>query len=445
MANERQHTRFSPSRSEQFFLCPGSVNLLARTPSRPTSIYALEGEIAHTVLEAGLRNRLNNATDALEHTEFGMGVLEELYGEVVKNVNEFKASINDALDYVWNLVDTIEAAHGDAQLFIEVRVDPPITSSPGEAAGYCDIAIYSAKARHLWVIDYKHGAGVAKAAVGNTQVKQYAAGFLYDDSTPVDKNNVDHVTLAIIQPRAFHADGNIREYTTNPLELADYLIELDEKIEEAMRPDAPLVPGVEQCRFCDARSTCPAVEAKALAAVNTQFANVRDIAEPKLPAPSTLDIARLAYIAQVKPLIMAWFNDVDRHLYELMMNGTDIPGLKLVEAQARREWHGEEKERAEKLAAVIGCDVTELYRATFKTITDVEKMMVDAFKDRVGRGKKKQAAEDAKQMFAYFTTKQSSGNLSVVSEDDPRPPANRALSSFNQVVGLLPSPTNTQK
>lgn len=447
MAGERIHTRFSPSRSEQFFLCPGSVNLLARTPSRPTSPYAVGGDIAHAVLEAGLKNGCTNATQSIELTEYGLGVLEEMYKEAVPDIIDFKASINDALDYVWELMNSLNAQYGDAQMFVEVRVDPPISSAPGEAAGFCDIAIYSAKARRLWVIDYKHGAGVTKSVVGNTQVKQYAAGFLYDDNAPVDKNNVDTVTLVIIQPRAFHPDGDIREYNTSPLELADYLIELDEQIAICMEPNAPLVPGVEQCRFCDARSTCPAIEAKSLSVMREQFKTVRDLRAPALPDVKTLDPFRLGYIKQQMPLIYSWLNDVDKHIYELNMNGIHVPGTKLVEVDAKREWfEKDELKRAEALAALIGCDQTDLYRVKFETITNTEKMIVDAFKRRVSKGRKKQAAEEAKQLFAYHTIKESSGNLTVVLDDDPRPPANRAIKSFGQLntQEILPPLTSTK-
>lgn len=433
MSQEREHTRFSPSRSEQFFLCPGSVNLLARTPARPTSIYAEEGIRAHTILEAGLRNGCRTAKKAIECSVHCMD--EDFEDGLIP-------AITDALQYIWEIYDNLNATHGDAQMFIEVRVDPPISSAPGEAAGYCDVALYSAKARHLWVIDYKHGVGISKAVVGNTQVKQYAAGFLYDDQALVDKNNVDTVTLVIIQPRAFHVDGDIREYDTTPLELADYLIELDENIEKCMKPDAPLIPGLEQCRFCDARATCPAIEAKALATVSDQFRTIRDVRAPNLPDVNSLDPQRLSYIKQMMPLIKAWFDDVDKLIYELNMNGVHVPGTKLVEADAKREWYEQDEvKRANELAALIGCEPTDLYRIKFETITAAQQMVVSAFKARVSKGRKKQAAEEARQLFAYFTIKQSSGNLTVVLDDDPRPPANRALTSFGQIAGLLPPST----
>ena len=372
MSQEREHTRFSPSRSEQFFLCPGAPNLLARTPPRPSTTYAEEGVLAHTILEAGLNGRCTNASQAIIAADYDCII--DSYFQNITALNDFKASINDALDYVWNLIDELNKQYGDAQLFVEVRVNPPINSAPDEAAGYCDIAIYSAKARALWVIDYKHGAGITKAVLGNTQIKQYAAGFLYDPATPLGDGvkNVEYVTMVIIQPRAFHPHGDIREYTTTPLELADYLMDLDAQIEVCLDPTAPLIPGIEQCRFCDASSTCPARESAALAVVNMQFASVRDIKAPNMPSPESMDVARLGYIFQHKSMLSKWLDDITKHIYHLQMSGVNVPGTKLVEAEAKRQWYGEEEDRATKLAALIGCKPDDLYRKMFNTITDTD-------------------------------------------------------------------------
>ena len=428
---EREHHEYSPSQSERFFLCEGSVNLLRRTANRVPSPYALEGTIAHEVLEAGLTNRCANATQAIS---------ESIHFESEFD-DEFKSCINDALDYVWNLLDELNAKYGDAELYVERKVVPPTENMPGEAAGYCDIAIYSAKARQLWVIDYKHGVGIAKAVIGNTQVKQYAAGFLFEDNPAVDPANVDMVTLVIIQPRAFHPDGEIREYITTPAALFDYLMELDEKIEACEKISAPLTPGIDQCRFCEARSTCPAVEETALASINSAFRSVRDVTQTMLPDPKSLDINRLAYAMNVASMVSLWLKAVESHVEELLRSGVDVPGWKMVETKASRKYYGDHTELAKQISALAGVPIEEVYPHKLISITDAQQLVVDAFKARASRGKKKIAAEEAKKMFAFFTLKQSSGNVTLVSADDPRPATNKAALSFNNVP-LLPPPTN---
>lgn len=423
MHNERDHRIYSPSQSERFFLCPGSVNLLRRLPPREPSVYAKEGTIAHEILETGLRQGDRSSFAAHNHSAH-------------RDTNfkpDFLASINDALLYIWGLLDEVYAQDPKAVWFVETYVNPPIEAAPNEAGGHCDIAVYSPLLKHLWVMDYKHGAGVAKAVIGNTQVKQYGAGFVFDEKSPIYGQPVEKVTLVIIQPRAFHPDGDIREYDTTTAELFDYLMELEDRIEACQQVDAPLIPGVEQCRFCDARSVCPALEAKSVALLNPAFQSMKDVTANKLPDPRTLDVQRLSYLKQMRPIIDSFFNSVDAHVDELIRMGQVVPGFKLVETHARREWYGDEEESVKKLSELIGQPVEHLYERKRKTLTEVEDMIVFAFKSRVGRSKRKQAAEDAKQMFAYFTIKKSSGTCTVVPEDDERPPVNRALQSFEGI------------
>lgn len=431
MEEEREHKRFSPSRSEQFILCRGSGNLLGRVPPTLDDQYTIEGNKAHRVLEAGLRAKAQNAQEAISASPYA----QEKFSA------DFRSAINTALDYVWNTIDTIDLIYGDAVLFIETEVNPPIDSAPGEAGGFCDIAIHSAKGRLLYVVDYKHGVGISKAVQGNTQVKQYAAGFLFDERKFVDSNNIDVVTLVIIQPRSFHPDGDIREYNTTVFEIYDYLIYLDGVIEEALKPDAPLTPGETQCRFCAARFSCPALALKSIQVLNPHATAVEQVSRSKLPEPSSLDLQRLSYIKQMKPLVMQWFKGVEDAVETMMLSGVAVPGLKIVEAKPVRRWYGPEKDRILKLASVIGVSDFDLYDVVPKVLTDVEAMMIDAFKSRVGKGNKRRAAEDARQYFAYFTDKASSGKLTVVEESDPRPAFDRALKAFGHIQPVLQPPT----
>ncbi len=389
----RIHKDFSPSKAERLELCPGAYNLLKRTPLRERTVYADEGDVAHAVVEAGLNTYSTTAEQAIENSIY---CFEEF-------TVDFIAAIQEALDYVWLRLETIQAQYGDAVLYTETYVDPPVSAAPGEAGGYCDIGIFSALARTLWVIDYKHGVGVVKDAIGNMQALQYGGGFLFGQPALIPPESVDKVIVVIIQPRAFHPGGSIREAEYTPLQVSDYLMRLDENIENALKADAPLKPGLEQCQFCEARSVCPALEANALRVINPAISNIQQVNNLTLPDPKTLDVHRLSYIKKSFDMLRMWMNSVDTHIDELERSGIDVPGYKLVASDARREWYGDEEQRIAKLSNLIGCDKGELYRKSLKPLTEVEKMVVQAFKDRVGRSRKKQAAEDAKQMFAYFT------------------------------------------
>lgn len=433
MGQEREHTRFSPSMSEQYFYCPGCVNLLARVPALPKDEYAIEGEKAHDVLETGLRLGI---TDARRAKEESIHCVDD-FGP------DFYSAVQDALDYINLLLDGLHVSYGEAHMFVETRVNPPCNSAPGEAAGYCDVAIVCPAARKLWVIDYKHGVGITKAVEGNTQVMQYAAGFVYDEASPmkdmVDK--IDEVTLVIIQPRSFHRKGEVRDWTIPVTKLVDYLMLMDEKIEAALAPDAPLVVDVaKQCRTCDARALCPALETQSAKALVSYATSMKEVNTTTIGDVKTMDVERLARIKMMQPVIMSMFKAVEKRIYDLMSQGVKVPGFKQVMAEPMRRWYGDEHERAVKLSAMIGVPIDALYDVSFKSLTEVEQMMTEAFKSRVSKKQRNVAAKDARQLFAYFTTKESSGKISVVPDDDPRPAVDRVAVSFAH-VNVTPPPT----
>lgn len=437
--SEREHRRFSPSQAERFSVCKGSTRLLERVPARPSGPYAIEGTTAHEVLEAGLANGLRTAREAHEASIHCCVELDDEHGGPYEN---FYFSIQTALNHVYHIL----ADNPGAEVWLERRVSPPILNAPGEADGFCDILIWCPIAATLYVIDYKHGAGVSKNVVDNKQVKQYGSGALYGVDAVVDPQLVDTVVLCIMQPRAFHKDGMIREYETTPWELYEYLDELDEWIDGNLDPRAALVPDdngktTDHCRFCDAKTICPAREAKALSPlleVSSKLMTIENVTAPSLPEPSSLDMLKLGRIRAAADMLRKWLGDVEDHVKELLMQGYDVPGAKLVEVQARRQWWGDPADTARKAAVLAECSVEELMTAPkLLPLTQVEAMVVEAFKHKAPMGKKKKASEEAKRAFAFLTIKQTSGNLTVADDTDPRPAVKGRVEAFSQIGGAL--------
>lgn len=447
MKQERVHRKYSPSQAERFFACHGSNNLLKRVPARPTTPYAQEGADAHAVLEAALNAHYRNARDAHKALPAPPALSRE-------DQNDFYNAIQVALDYIHAIFEE----HVDAKMWVERFVNPPLIAAPGEAGGYCDVAVFVPDLRTLFVIDYKHGVGIAKKAEDNYQLMQYAAGFLYEDNAVVNPRNVDAVVLTVIQPRAFHQDGVVREQYVTPHRIWEYLEDLEEVVSECEREDAALTPGEEQCRFCDARTLCPAREAMALQVADSNFTQIQEVKAPALPDIDNIAIQKLAQIRFHAPMLRRFLDDVDKHVEELIREGHSVPGAKLVQAQARRTYYGSDEDIARQLAAMLGernVDLAineynklleqypvleKIFNQKLVTITSAEKLVIEAYKKRVGRKNKKQAAEEAKQAFAFLTLKKPSETLVVVNEDDPRPAVNRAENTFHQIAGAIPPP-----
>lgn len=428
MVQARKHSKYSPSQSELFINCPGSSNLRARVPAL-SSDEASEGDKAHAVFEHALTCGYASAFEAhLAHPELSQEILDE-------PGNEFYTSVDLAIDEVHRIL----AEHPGSELHVEQYVEPPTP----ETGGYSDVQIYARNEKTLYVIDYKHGVGVAKDAVGNTQLMQYGIGALHGSDAPIEE-----VVLMIIQPRAFHKDGPVRVATYTPGQLWEHWWVLDAAVAASKRPDAPLIPG-PWCTeaFCDAVGNCPARQANAVAplqAAGQPVTTVEQAVPSMLPDPVHLTADKIALICKHAPELRKWLKTCEDQAHTLLRLGVEVPGKKLVEAKDQRRYHGDKEDVATRLAAMIGCSVDMVYETKLPTITDAEKKVKKAYQDRAGKGGKKRAAEQAKRAFAQLTLKDTSGKLVMADEDDPRPAVTseqKAKQGFQAITGLIPNQT----
>lgn len=414
----RAHSIYGASNAHRWFACPGSVRVLAETPPRPQSPEAAEGTLAHEVLERSLRNELGKYDG-----EPPLPIPADLPEDMMP-------AVKIAMDHVLSIL----SEHPDAIIFLErsfrLPVDieytytDPRTGEQGvgktECFGTCDILIYIPSLKRLYVIDYKHGKHFVDVR-DNKQLKYYALGAIFSELNV----EIEDVVLTIIQPRCW-VEPLIREWETTPLALFDFLFEIEDAIRATMVPDAPLVPDVEQqCFFCDAyrAGTCPAVEAKALEMLGAQFGGVEMVSVDTLVDPAVIDVVKLAAIKERANLIRGWLDQIDKYAFELARAGTPIPGFKLVEAQAKRKYEGEQAVLADTIALTTGLDLDEIFPRKLLGITDMEAAVKRAFKENAGkkRAEQNEAARLAGEFFAQLTTKQSSGNVSLVPLADPRP------------------------
>lgn len=381
-------------------------------PNFPTD-YSRDGTEAHELLDYCLQGYTRSSVDGWAL----MGSLDYGLSEVA--LSERLDAVQVCLDYVYGILD----AHPDAVLYNEAQYVFSGPCAPGEAGGTTDIAIHVPSTDTVYIVDYKHGAGVVVEPEWNEQLEMYAAAWCQTNG-----HGPANVVITIVQPRIWHARGPVREWPITSLELSLYDAGLCYAIAECESPVAPLVPGEKQCQFCPARPVCPAIEAKAIAATGAMVATFR--APPTLPDAKTLDVIRISEILQNKDFIVSWFNSVAEYAKTCEITGIDIPGFKVVEAEARRQWHGEPADVANKLVEYTGLPLDEVFPRKLAGVTEMEKAVVKAYR---AVSDTKESARQGKEAMAWLTTKQSSGNATLVPDADPRPPLNRAARDFANV------------
>lgn len=121
--------------------------------------------------------------------------------------------------------------------------------------GHCDRWRHWVEPSVLLIIDQKFGFKEVTPAGANYQLRVYAIG------GREKWDQTSNVVVAISQPRLpFGERVTLSAYT--PEDIVTSANQLTSVRIFSRRPDAPLVPGFEQCRYCKARVDCPALTAK---------------------------------------------------------------------------------------------------------------------------------------------------------------------------------------
>jgi hypothetical protein len=375
--DNKVHSEHGASSAYRWLACPGSVSL-SRGIKDKTSEYAIEGTVAHELAELALKKERD--------ADFWIG----LKIEGVTVTEEMAEAVQVYVDHVKSLL-----CHDD-DLRLEQRITLDKINPPRPMFGTADCVIYRRSTKELMVYDYKHGAGVPVEAVGNKQLRYYALGALLS----LDKDEpCETITAGIIQPRAQHSDGPIREETFSAGELLDFAAELVEGVEKTLQPDAPLNPG-SHCRFCKAAALCPAKRDQAFELAKIEFGE--DALLPDRIDPRQMSIEQVANFLNVADQIEDWLRAMRAHVQSELEAGNPVPGWKLVNKRATRVWNDQAQVVA--WAKQLGLEDDEVFDKKVKSPAQLEKVV----------GKKNLPAD--------FVSSVSSG-YTLAKETDKRPAA----------------------
>lgn len=338
------HAIFGASSSSRWLACPGSVEL-SKGIVEPPSEFAAEGTAAHELAEMVLRTELNTSNwlgEKIEASGFTFEVTEEMVGAVQSYVELVRAFAN---------------GYG-VEPMLEHRFDLSKLQPPAPMFGTADCAFYVEGERLLHIIDLKYGRGVPVDAKSNPQLKYYALGMLL--SLPADKP-VRRVKMTICQPRI----GNIAHDECTVEDLLDFGTELLDGVNAALRPDAPLNPSPEACKFCKAKGKCPALRKTALAVAQDEFGEVLD--------PTTLPPEQIGSLLAKADMLEEWLHGLRAIALWQAEAGVEIPGFVLQAKRATRKWADELT--VINWAAEQGLPHSEVFDSKLKSPAALEKVV----------------------------------------------------------------------
>ena len=400
------HAKLSPSKRSRWALCPGSIREEAKYPEEGSGPAAIDGTHSHTLLEVCIKSG-NSA-------HFYVGQLMTDH-EGSFHVDADRADrVQVALDYIAE-----RSTGGLFKVISEQKVDPAHLLGRDDLSGTVDVQIEGFDCLEL--IDYKDGMGIVSAE-GNLQLEQYAYGVLAGYKLPVNGTYpFAFVKMTIIQPKL--ALRGMSAITSHVVPVSDLLANMGTIITQAAatdKPDAPLVPGESQCKFCRAKGSCSALASNVMKEVGIMFQPVvtqtLDVAQQSADKdPSTMDDAQIAQIMEAAPLMRQLLDGVEKEALRRLEAGGTIPGLKLVNGRGSRAWALPEDQMAMKLIK-MGIPKTAVYETKLVTPAKAEKLTWEK-RD----GTKVTLTDRQLQRMEQEYVSKLAGKLTVVPESDGRP------------------------
>ena len=325
-----EHALFSPSAAHRWIACPGSFAYPGNTEDSESSVYADDGTASHefaaTVLKSG------------NGVEFFLGTSCVVNGKTY-TLDEERA------DFIGVYIDACRQLGFGKLHFVEHWVDTSEWLGEGQG-GTVDFGVIDPDV--ITVADLKYGMGEKVEAfytlpdgtvVPNEQLGIYAAGLLRDAQllgyTPT------HARLMVVQPRL----GHISEYIFDVIDIlalmqrakAAAATAIQALVSQPAAAQQWMSPGEKACRWCKAKSECPALQKWASDAVRADF---EEIATERDFAP----VSDLSAAMRAVPLVRLWCDAVEASAIEHVQAGESVIGsdgqpMKFVEGKlGKRRW-----------------------------------------------------------------------------------------------------------
>lgn len=214
--------------------------------------------------------------------------------------------------------------------------------------GRLDCFLWDEVNAHLYVWDFKNG-HLPVEAFENRQAMCYVAGLFdeFDFGVPYDENLTVHIR--IVQPRAFHREGPIREWVVMGSDLRPYFDELRTGAAESLGPNKTCRSGAH-CRYCSGRHACD----------TALKAGVQLYEAAAAPAPVELSVEAVAVqygiVQRARKQLEYLETGYEEQIQGLVRGGVNVPGW-MVEPGVGRECWSKPAHEVAALGELYGVDV----------------------------------------------------------------------------------------
>lgn len=301
------HAKYSPSKLERIIACPGSVGLGEYHPSEPSTSYAEEGTLLHSIMAECIEQWPNYDLDSINWESL-----------------EHRILVSQCLEQLKQLLEPMK----QYQIYQDMRV----YMRDIDVNGTLDVGIHGFMPDNtevIHVIDFKFGGGVEVSPTDNPQGMAYVDGFCHFLANSCGRK--PNKFFWIYQPRfnKFECEQIF------PDELKYFRQRVEKAIRLAEGRNPPFHPGDKQCKWCPAGAVC-----------KTRITYVKQSAVDVLSAfadknswgNSIESIESLSKLLKTKAHINSAMSAIETHLFTQLSRGHKVPGYKLVPGRTSRSW-----------------------------------------------------------------------------------------------------------
>ena len=298
-----QHSRIvGGSTAKRVIACPGSVALVDKMPPKPSSSYADTGTLLHdTIADVLLKDADPSSFIGRKHQDI------ELTQDLIDDKLLPALAALDAVDPKAEMEYAVESVVGFGDFLPDV---------------FGSVDLIGRLGRRAIVLDWKFGDGVPVEAKENAQLLFYAAAAIRTPATAWVFEDVDEVELIIVQP------PSVKRWTTTVERVKQFEDELARAVKVALKPNAPLAAG-DHCKWCAAKPVCPLMTGA-----------IDRIVKAKIEA---LPVEQIAHYLDQIPMVEGFIKDLQQLAHGLIEEGNAVPGWKLVNKRATRQWVDQKK------------------------------------------------------------------------------------------------------
>jgi hypothetical protein len=322
------------STAKRVINCPASVKLVQQMPPQAESEHAARGTLLHNVI-----------AELLEFDKRPEQCLGAQYKDQILTPELLDEKIIPALA----LLDEV-----DPEKKMEYMVETRVAFGDFLPGVFGSTDLLGRKGKRAIVLDWKFGDGVLVDAVENPQLLFYAAAAMRTPAAQWVFEGAEEIECIIVQP------PSIRRWVTTPERIKQFEQELLYAVRLSSWPEAPFATG-DHCRWCTAKPICPRMNGAVERALKAKLL--------EMPAQQIAAQLRQA------DMIESYITDLRALAFEMLQNGVEVPGYKMVAKQARRQW----VDKAKIEAWVDVNNIEDAYEpATIKSPAQLEKVLKKA-------------------------------------------------------------------